>query len=392
MWQAARFWLDLGVDGFRLDAIGTIYEDPKLTPHEVPYDLAGLRRASELARTPKQKERVGKYWGEMFKHQWGQPGLHALMKELRAILDEYPGDRMLVGEDDDVAYMGNGNDELQLVFNFPLMRTEGITPAHIRRNQRERLARLAALPVPGWGCNTLGNHDSSRTYTRYGDGQHNAELARLNLALVLTLRGTPFLYNGEEIGMSDLPIDDPSRLRDTMATWYHDVLIGDLKVSPEEAAVRAGAMTRDKNRTPMQWSNAPHGGFCPPGVEPWLPVHPDFARGVNVEDQQSDPASLLNYYRRLLRLRRATPALVSGDYRPLAVRSTEHFTFLRSTKEQAVLVALNYTSAARTLHLKNMPGAKARVLFSSAERGQGEVKPSNLRLGPFEVLITEIYN
>ena len=204
MWDAVRFWLDLGVDGYRLDAIGTIYEDPNLTPHNVPMDLAELRRVFDLAQTPAEKKQIKKYWHDMFKNQWGQPGLHDLMKELRAILDEYDGDRMLVGEDDNIDYMGNGDDELHLVFNFPLMRMERITPGHIRRNQKERLTRLDALPLKGWPCNTLGNHDTSRIHTCFGDKQHDAELARLHAALVLTLKGTPFLYNGEEIGMTDL--------------------------------------------------------------------------------------------------------------------------------------------------------------------------------------------
>jgi alpha-glucosidase len=125
MWHAVRFWLDLGVDGYRLDAIGTIYEDPNLTPHKVPMNLTQLRHALERAQNdPAEKKRLEKTWGEMFKYQWGQPGVHELMKELRAILDEYDGDRMLVGEDDNIDYQGNGNDELHLVFNFPLMRTE----------------------------------------------------------------------------------------------------------------------------------------------------------------------------------------------------------------------------------------------------------------------------
>ena len=142
--------------------------------------LAELRHFSETATTPEEIALREEYWREMFKHQFGGPGLHDLMKELRAVLDEYPGDRMLVGEDDDIAYMGDGQDELHLVFNFPLMRAERITPAHIRVNQAERLARLDALPVRGWGCNTLGNHDSSRVCTRFAaDADHAAELARV---------------------------------------------------------------------------------------------------------------------------------------------------------------------------------------------------------------------
>ena len=127
---------------YRLDAIGTIYEDPALKPHDVPLDLAGLRRATELAQTPAQKKQAVKHWHDMFKNQWAQPGLHDLMKELRAILDEYEGDRLLVGEDDNIDYMGNGEDELHLVFNFPLIRVGRLTPSRIRLNQKERLTRL----------------------------------------------------------------------------------------------------------------------------------------------------------------------------------------------------------------------------------------------------------
>lgn len=393
MWDVARFWLDLGVDGFRLDAIGTIYEDPKLTPHKVPFDLAGLRRASELAQTPAEKEQVEKYWQEMFKHQLGQPGLHDLMKELRAVLNEYEGNRMLVGEDDDIRYMGDGNNELNLVFNFPLMRTERITPSHIRANQKERLAQLDPLPVKGWPCNTLGNHDCSRIHTRYGNRQHDAELARLHAALVLTLKGTPFLYNGEEVGMTDLIITDPAKLRDTMATWYYDRLVSELKVDPAEAAVRAGEMSRDKNRTPMQWSNQPNAGFSPANVETWLPVNPNYKNGINVRDQQHNPASLLNYYKVLLQVRKSSPALIEGEYILLDKHSENYFAFLRKSEEQTVLVILNFSEKKLELdlsHAKEVKGHELQILFSSAERLRTAKPPRGLMINPFEVFLAEV--
>ena len=393
MWDAVRFWLDLGVDGYRLDALGTVYEDPQLTPHEVPMNLAQLRRAGELARTTEEKKLIGTYWNEMFKNQWAQPGIHELMKELRSILDEYDGDRMLVGEDDNIDYMGNGNDELHLVFNFPLMRTERITPAHIRANQKERLARLDSLPYRGWPCNTLGNHDTSRIHTRYGDKQHDAELARLHASLVLTLRGTPFLYNGEEIGMTDLIITDPTKLRDTMATWYYDSAVNDLKVDPEEASRRAGEMSRDKNRTPMQWSHQPNAGFSPSEVETWLPVNPDYAHGINVRDQEHNPNSLLNYYRRILQVRKQNPALIAGEYQPVHESATEYFAFLRKSEEQTVLVVLNFSGRAQDLdfsQVKDIDGQNLRILFSSAERQLTTKPPRGLTVSPFEVLIAEI--
>lgn len=392
MWDAARFWLDLGVDGYRLDALGTIFEDPKLTPHNVPMNLAELRRFSETAKTPREIRLKNKYWYDMFKHQWGGPGLHDLMKELRSILDGYGGDRMLVGEDDNIDYMGNGDDELHLVFNFPLMRTERITPDHIRRNQKERLTRLEALPVKGWQCNTLGNHDSSRIYTRYGDRQHDADLARLHAALILTLKGTPFLYNGEEIGMTDFIITDPARLRDTMATWYYERLVDELEVNPLEAAQRAGEMSRDKNRTPMQWSNNPNAGFSLPGVVTWLPVNPNYKNGINVRDQEHNPDSLLNYYKHLLRVRRNTPALIGGDYIPLHQTAKDYFSFLRFENEQTVLVILNFSSAKLELdfsRVKQIRGKTLRLLFSSAVRSHADLSPKNLPLGAFEVFVAE---
>ncbi len=390
MWDAVRFWLDLGVDGFRLDAIGTIFEDPELTPHTVPMTLAELRRFSETAATPEEKALEEKYWHDMFQHQWGGPGLHDLMKELRAILDAYPGDRMLVGEDDDIAYLGDGDDELHLVFNFPLMRTERMTPAHIRANQAERLALLDALPTRGWSCNTLGNHDSSRVFTRYAaDPGHAAELARVNAALILTLRGTPFLYNGEEIGMTDLIITDPGQA----ARHDGNLVLRRAHQRPQDRSgrggLRAGTMTRDKNRTPMQWSDGANAGFCPAGVTPWLPVNPNYAAGVNVQDQQSDPGSLLNFYRRLIEVRRQFSALVVGEYRALDETSSDYVAFLRVTDAQTLLVLLNYSNARHDLRFDVPDKHPAIVRFSSGGKA-GELNLASVSLEPYEVLIAEL--
>jgi alpha-glucosidase len=393
MWDAARFWLDLGVDGFRLDAIGTIYEDPNLTPHSVPMNLAELRRFSETAKSPGEIKLRDKYWQDMFKNQLGGSGLHDLMKELRSILDEYDGDRMLVGEDDDIAYLGNGSDELHLVFNFPLMKTDRLTPDHIRRNQKKRLTQLEALPVTGWPCNTLGNHDTSRIYTGFGDKKNNSVLARLNAALVLTLKGTPFLYNGEEIGMTDLIITDRAKLRDTMATWYYDRLVNELKVDPNESALRAGQMSRDKNRTPMQWSNKPNGGFSPDGVETWLPVNPNYKSGMNVRDQLRNPDSLLNYYKYLLDVRKNSRALTEGDYLALHVTAKDYFAFLRTSDRQTVLIVLNYSKQHLDLDFsrsKAIKGNKLQVLFSSATRAKLELDPNQIRISAFEVFVAEV--
>ncbi len=393
MWDAVRFWLDMGVDGYRLDAIGTIFENPDLTPHTVPMNLAELRHFSDLAKTPEEINLKDQYWNEMFKNQWGQAGVHELMKELRAILDKYDGDRMLVGEDDNIDYMGNGQDELQLVFNFLLMRTEHLTPDHIRKNQRERLNQLNGLAAEkGWPCNTLGNHDSSRIYTRYGNKLHGPELARLHAALVLTLKGTPFLYNGEEIGMTDTMLTDISQVKDTMGTWYYHAIVTDMGVHPDEAMVRTAEMTRDKNRTPMQWSNSPNAGFSPKEVQTWLPINPNYKDGINVLDQDKNPSSLLHYYRHLLRIRKESPALKKGEYISLQDSASDYLAFLRQSDEQTVLVTLNFSESALEMDFSNaseFKDTKMSSIFSSAERRTGEITPK-FKVSPFEVLIVEL--
>lgn len=389
MWKAVRFWLDMGVDGFRLDAIGTIFEHPDRPNHPVPMNLAELRHFSHYAHTPREKALAGKYWFNMFKYQWGQP--HELMKELRSILDEYPGDRMLIGEDDHISYYGNGTDELHMVFNFPLMRTSRITPNWVRKNQKSRLSSLAKISEDAWACNTLGNHDSPRAYGNYGDGEHHAEYARLNIALLLTLRGTPFLYYGEEIGMTDLQILDPNLLRDTMATWYYRALIDELHISEKDAASQASKMTRDKSRTPMQWENSINAGFCPAEVQPWLPINNNYAQGINVIEQERDPLSLLNFYRRILSVRKKTPGLIAGDYHPMHLRANDYLAFLRRIPKQTILVVLNYSSKPLNLRF-SFPGHKkiSRSIFSSTQRGNHLDQLSRLHIAPYEIYIAYV--
>ena len=388
MFAAVRFWLDLGVDGYRLDAIGTIFEDINLPDHPVAMTGVELRRELDQNISPERRKELMRLWQAMEQYQVEQPGMHELMQELRVVIDEYD-DRMLIGEDEKIAYHGNGKNELHMVFNFPLMRTDRLTPAWIRRNQRQRLSELNRVSPEAWPCNTLGNHDSSRIWTRYGDGNHNAEQARLSLALMLTLRGTPFLYNGEEIGMTDLCLDDVNQFRDMLGVWYYQAQVGELGITPRDALERAKWLTRDKNRTPMQWKNQENAGFCPSEVAPWLPVNPDYARGVNVQDQDRDPKSLINFYRRLLKLRKGTPALIGGSYIAYHTRNPKVLAFLRQTPGQTCLVGLNYSEEIAGFVLP-AEAANVRVLYTSGNLSK-EIKPGKLiRLAPFGIAILEL--
>jgi alpha-glucosidase len=383
MFQVVRFWLDMGVDGFRLDAIGTIFEHPDMPDHTATLTQDELLLAARDASTPEQVHALNAHWKAMFGLQVDQPGMHELLKDLRRLVDRYPG-RVLVGESDEIAYHGSGDDELHLVFNFPLMRTNRLTPDWVVTNQRER---LEALPAGAWPCNTLGNHDSRRVFSHFADGSHGQEWARISLALVLTIKGTPFLYYGEEIGMTDLLLDDVSDFRDLLGVWLYETERRLLNTPVSEATLLAASHGRDKCRTPMQWSSETNGGFCPAGVRPWLPVNPNCSAGVDVRGQLTDPSSLLNFYRRLLAVRRATPALQFGDYSPIQVTVPDCLVFLRESASDAgsCLIAMNMSPESRWVDVELPP---VTCLFSSAGRApKADVDPRHLCLAPFEVLI-----
>ena len=290
MFDAARFWLDLGVDGYRLDAVETIYEHPSLPNQPEKRPLSDLQRALLLTSDQGELERLRSQRRQMFQYQIGLQEVHGLMQELRSLVDQYD-DRVLIGETDDLAYYGDGENELHMQFNFSLMRLNRLTPAHVLKNQDQRLSELARISPHAWPCNTLGNHNSTRTYTQFGCyppdaiSPDNDAQARLTLLLLLSLRGTPVLYNGEEIGMTDHYLNDLAQFKDLTGVWFYEVATSELGMSAAEALQKAARYTRDRCRTPFQWANQPNAGFSPEGVQTWLPVNPNYRQGVNLSEQ-----------------------------------------------------------------------------------------------------------
>jgi len=250
---------------------------------------------------------------------------------------------------------------------------------------------LASLPAVAWPCNTLGNHDQPRIFNRFGDGRNDNALARISLALMLTLRGTPFLYYGEEIGMTDMHLKELKQFRDSKAIWYYNTTIARPGATLAEALAYANQASRDKSRTPMQWNNTPNAGFCPPDIEPWLPVNPNYTSSINVADQLNDPDSLLTFYQRMLHLRKQTPALIAGDYIPLHEDSEDYFAFLRQSPgdNQACLVVLNMSEQRHRISF-DLPYSSVRVLFSSHNREGYTDNLTTILLAPFEIYIAEL--
>jgi alpha-glucosidase len=387
MFDVLRYWLDMGVDGFRLDAIGTIFEDPRYLDHQAPFNVEEYYKICRSADTEEKRKALPAQWEEMFHFQHDQPGIHELMRELRRLTDEYK-DRVLIGETDDLSFYGKGDDELHMVFNFPLMNSPRLTPQVVQENQE---VRISGMPERSWAANTLGNHDTPRMFSRYGDHVHDLELARLHLALILMIRGTPFLFNGEEIGMTDHLIGDPKLFMDWLGTRaYH--LEKELMKSTEEEAIREGAREgRDKCRTPLQWRNVPNAGFCPPGVKPWLPINPNYEKGINVDDEERKPDSLLTFYRKMIHLRQSRQELILGEYQPIESSLPKVLAFERSIPGKKTAVILNFSDQPLKLAGKNSE-YYLRVLFSNQFEENKKVLLKKTTLNPFEILIGEILN
>jgi alpha-glucosidase len=327
MLEVLRFRLDRGVDGFRVDAIHHLIEDASFRDNPPnPEWRPGMSPARRVSRA----------------HTMDQPEVHDAIAAMRRLSDAYPGDRVLIGEaylpiDRLMLYYGADLKGFQLPFNFHLLST----PWRAREIGALVARYEAALPPGAWPNWVLGNHDRSRVASRLGERQ-----ARVAAMLLLTLRGTPTIYQGDEIGMMDVPIP-PDCVQD-----------------PWERNVPGLGLGRDPVRTPMQWDGGPNAGFARAGAEPWLPLAPDY-RKRNVAAQAAGPRSMLSLHRALLALRRAEPALSVGSYLP--VEGTEEDVLAFERRDEAtgrgLLVALNVGGSERELP-GGAPGRR-RVLLST---------------------------
>jgi alpha-glucosidase len=348
MYGAMRFWLERGVDGFRIDVLNALMKD----------DL--LRDNPE---NPDWREGDPPWERQIRVYSEDRPEMLEILREMRAVADSYEGHRVLIGElylplERMISYYGPDLDGVHLPFNFGL-----VILAEWEAHAVGRLIEEyeTALPEGAWPNWVLGNHDGSRIINRVGE--HRTRLVQM---LLLTLRGTPTLYYGDEIGMRDVGIP-PEMARDPQG-------------------IRSPGYGRDPVRTPMQWDADPNAGFCPPDVEPWLPVADDYAT-TNVETQRHDPDSMLSFVRRLLRLRKKIPALTLGAYRPLDTGKDSVIAYLRESGESRVLVALNFgPDDARPGFTIEATGGE--ILCSThPDRGTERVDPGELRLSPYEGVV-----
>lgn len=376
MFDAVRFWLERGVDGFRLDALSTLFEHPELPDANATISMADIRNDLFVRGVT---EDLAPRFDHKFRYQHKLPETLDVMRALRRLCDTYE-DCLLLGETEDVAYYGNGDDMLHAVFTFEITKLERLDAAAVRECL---VTRRESLPEGVWEANTVGNHDRPRSMSIYADGQHDRERASVALAMTTFLWGTPVFYNGEEIGMADWHVSNAAAIRDFIGldAYHHARAHG---LSEAEAMEVANRTSRDKCRTPMQWANAPNGGFSPEGVETWLPVNPDYAQGINVADQQQDETSLLHTFRRMIQTRQTHVALRRGTLD--LVDDTEGknvLAFWRRHDDETCFVALNMTSAPVDITAGE---GTLRILFSTHKRAP-KTESGSVYLAPYEVCI-----
>jgi glycosidase len=355
MLDTLRFWLDRGVDGFRIDVAHRILKDPALRDNPPnPGTARGFHKS------------LGAYDAQLHVHDGAHADAHDVYREIRRLVDGHDPRRarVAIGEIHVydplalAAWYGAGLDELHLPFNFTLLATPW-TAAAIRGAVD---AMEAALPAGAWPNWVLGNHDESRVATRLGTAQ-----ARAAMVLLLTLRGTPTIYQGDELGMEDVPVP-PDRVQDPFGRRVPGLGLG-----------------RDPERSPMLWDGTANAGFAAPGVTPWLPLAEDAARR-SVSAQAGDPGSMLSLTRGLLRLRRERAALHRGSYRPVEGVPPDVFAFVREDGLDRVLVAVHFAAGAVRLDLPE----RARAVLASTHPGAAPSAPTELALRGHEAVVVEL--
>ena len=352
MLDTTRWWYQRGVSGFRLDAVDTLFEDPELRDNPV---LPGTNVQGDPNMENQYNDKL--------------PEVHEELQKLRKVADDY--NAVLIGETwtSNIAeldrYYGQGSHELQLPMDFMFTMVNQLSPPEFRR-------QIAAVDAAhGWPVFVISNHDIQRSYNRYGDGKNNDAIAKLMGAFYLTLRGTPIMYYGEEIGMEN---NDPTRREDVKDP------IGRTGWPKEKG--------RDGERTPMQWNTAPNAGFS--DATPWLPVPPSY-KTHNVASESQDPNSVLNLYKKVLALRHTNQALLEGSYVALNENDPNVMSYLRSYKGKAVLVALNMSASPQKTTL-NLSGQGLTQIFLNTliASPSASARGNQVTLEPFGLLIAEV--
>jgi oligo-1,6-glucosidase len=328
-----NWWLDRGIDGFRMDVINFISKDPALPDGEV----------TETG------------YGDGMPHFSYGPRIHDYLAEMRRrVFDSRPGSYLTVGEMPGVTpqqareFTDRERGQLDMVFQFEHVSLDQdgdkwtTRPVSVRDLRRTLGRWQDALADAGWNSLYWNNHDQPRVVSRFGDAAQHWYASATALATVLHLhRGTPYIYQGEEIGMTNVAFDGITDFRDIESLNFYEERVHRRNGDPAEALRILQRKSRDNARTPMQWTGDPGAGFST--TAPWIPLNPNHV-WLNAETQRSDPGSIYHYYRRLIALRHAEPVVVSGDFTLLDIGDENVYAFRRRLPGREIRVVANLSS------------------------------------------------
>ncbi len=341
MLDVFRFWLKKGVAGFRLDVFNAYFKDSAFRDNPTKIGLRAFDRQEHI-------------------YDVSQPEMIPLLNEIREICDQFKetyvvGETFLADAAQSAAYCGD--DKLHAAFNIGFAHNRW----HPKRFLTASLKWYEALGEKAWPNNHLSNHDVQRTATRYCFGEDDRR-AKVAAAMLLTLKGTPFVYYGEEIGLRDIPIRKKEDIKDPVGITFWPFYKG-----------------RDGCRSPMQWNSELNAGFSQ--AKPWLPVHENFP-DRNVIRQASYPDSLLNFFKSIIEIRKKEPALQRGDFYPLVENPRHILAYLRRQEEDQVAVILNFSS--RNLEF-DLPDGKWISLLD-----QDKQISDSIKMNPYGVALLKL--
>lgn len=365
-----NWWLDKGIDGFRIDAITHIKKVPGLpdlpNPDKLPY--------------------VSSFEGHR-----NREGIHEFLRELtRETFDRY--DIMTVGEAGGVRirdarqWVGEEPGKFNMIFQFETNNLWEKGPRgsfDLIRYKEVMTGWQKALEGHGWNALFLENHDLPRSVSTWGDdGRYRKESAKALAAMFFLMQGTPFLYQGQEIGMTNVRFESIEEYNDVSAKNLYRIQ-RENGVSHEEIMAGIWKNGRDNSRTPMQWDDSPHGGFT--AGTPWLKVNPNY-REINVREAMADPDSIYHFYKKLIRLRKEHPVAVYGAYDLILPEHRQIYAYTRTLQRNRLLVAANLfpADAACTLPDSIGIGPDARLLLANLPVSAAASDTRELALRPYE--------
>ncbi|MEM9362295.1 MAG: alpha-glucosidase [Bacteroidota bacterium] len=378
IYDMMHFWFKKGVDGFRMDVIPFISKD--ISYPELPKE----------------------YDGNFIPFYANGPKLHDYLHEMnKEVLSKY--DIMTVGEtpgvdrDQALLFVDEDREELNMFFHFELMSLdrEG-DEVFWMRSDRWKLTEFKKIfsdwdetfSEKGWGSLFLSNHDNPRTVSRWGNDspEHWYNSTTMLQTFLLTMKGTPYFYYGDEIGMSNIRFNDIEDYQD-INTLNRYALLKQQGVDLETFIENEKEAARDNGRTPMQWDASPNSGFS--NASPWLKVNPNFTEGLNVANQEKDANSVLNYFRKMVQVRKDHLGLVYGDYTLLLKDSEQVYAYTRIQDNKKYLVLLSFSTETTTINLSDKGFGELNLIISNdaskADKGSG-----TFELRPYQACVYQI--